>query len=207
MTTAIYCDEVWGHSVNKVRASREELLAFLWNTKARNQFKKDTLAKKYAEEISKHNRVEYTVKKLTPLFQSRDFVSAVVWTHVDAKTSIFVLKPRLQKDLPENPLYVRAYYDSVSKLEQKQHDVTEITAVLKQNAGVRLPRVIEETYVAYNLNRATKTQQYFQELRQLNAFDANDGSAIGVVFMITSKTENRKEVGKTHYDVRKKQEG
>ena len=76
---------VWGRATTKVRAPIEEVLAFFWNTNARNQHNADTVERSYLDEPNSHNRLQYYLQKFPSPYSNRLFWNRFVWRTLDEK--------------------------------------------------------------------------------------------------------------------------
>ena len=188
-------NKLWGQANTTIRAPIEDVLAFLWNSKARNQAKADTIEKTYLEEPNKHNRLEYVVKKLPSPLVERDFCSRNIWKQEQDGTIYFSSIPTpLPATVPVTARHditiIRGTLKSVYRLV-KSRFIDDVVAqiTLQLYTGATVPKIIVELYTCYNLRRITYAQQYFQQLRELRDYDEKDGIAIGESFMLKTKIE------------------
>ena len=191
---------VWGRSVTEVRSPMEEVLAYFWNSNARNQIKSDTIEKSYLEEPSRHSRVEYIIKK-SPVssIMRRDFCSTVI----DKQMLFYSNTPTQHSSRPLNMNSVRALCTTFVQFTKSANmKDTKITYVIQiDSGGEGVPKLISEWALAYNLRRVTFAQQYFQQARYLKEYDEKDGAAIGEVLMLKSKAEKEGKQGTTKFQV------
>lgn len=196
---------MWGRAITKVRSPAEDVLAFFWNTKARSQYKADTIEKAYLEEPNAHNRLEYLVKKVPSPFTNREFYNRCVWK-VDKKDDDLSRKMLVswpeeghEADSHGRDIYniapkVRGRTKGIFKIKSSRFTTTEVEVELviqiDMGGGTSLPKFLMEFYNAYNLRRVTVAQQYFQQLRGLDDYDEKDGIAVGEALMLKSKVEN-----------------
>ena len=201
-TTSVSADknEVWGAARTRVRVPAVEVMAFLSNSMARNQYKTDTRHKTYLEEPSNHNRLEYYVKKFPRPFADREFCQRTVWKYIDDNTLIlYSIAEWSHARCGKDPSLVLATLAAFYKLRHAgaRNDEADVEVLLNLHfGGTPIPLFLQEFYCGYNLRRVTVAQQYFQELRVLRDYDAQDGVAVGEAFMIKSKEE--KEKSKTY---------
>jgi hypothetical protein len=78
----------------------------------------------------------------------------------------------------------------------------EIEYVIHPNWGGTVPSWITELYIESNLRRVTETQEYFQALRGLEQWNADDGKEVGEVMVAQTKAEKHREKGEAKFDAR-----
>ena len=180
--------------------------------------KTETLEKTYLEETNAHNRVEYVVKQAQAPFANRDFCTREVWKHHikmrdEQEQSILVWCSEDHPSRPSNVSseVVRGKSDNVFKLSLIGKNEAELVLYTQLDTGTPFPSFITRLLTAQQLQKATHGQQYFQQLRALKDYDANDGIAIGEAFMLRpfkSKTESsnrEKKYSESKYEVSKNQ--
>ncbi|GMI57913.1 hypothetical protein TeGR_g6018 [Tetraparma gracilis] len=69
----------WGWCTATVRASPEEVLAHVWDTKARNKARPDDLEKEIDEKPNDHNQLVFNKKQTPAVIANRDFLGRAVW--------------------------------------------------------------------------------------------------------------------------------
>ncbi|GMI28473.1 hypothetical protein TeGR_g12203 [Tetraparma gracilis] len=69
----------WGWSTATVRGSPEEVLAHVWDTKARNKTSPDDLEKEIDEQPNDHNQLVFNKKQTPAVISNRDFLGRAVW--------------------------------------------------------------------------------------------------------------------------------
>ena len=183
-----------------VRAPIEEVLAFYWDSNARNQKKASTLFREVLEERSNHNRVDYIVTKGKGVVLNRSFCNRLVWQK-GSGSSIFLASFPL-KDVSTNQptcIGIASTEGKISGLFKLSTTLsrseTSVEFVLQLDLGgsLILPKFLMEYFLVSNLKRVTDSQQYFQQLRELKDYDAKDGIAIGEVLMLKSTAEKKKK--------------
>jgi hypothetical protein len=192
----------WGLATTIVHASAEEVLAFQWHTKARNQFKSDTLEKTYFHETN-HSRIEYVIKKLPAAFSNRDFMGLVVWKRISDEKLVMVSDPREDAELrPRTRDVVRGKFPLFLQITRLAADKCQLEFMLQLDIGIVVPRKLLNFYVEYNLKRATHIRQYFQAMRGLALWDADDGTEIGEIMMLPSRAEKHRNKDETKMEAR-----
>ena len=190
---------VWGQATTHISAQLEDVLAFLWDSKARNQWKAGTLDKQYLEMPNSHHRVEYILKEShIDAFSNREFFNHLLWKQLSDGTMLLASVPsnrRLTDSeknysvLPKNNTsVVRGELKCMYKLKQESTGV-RAELLLRIDFGGTALKAIQRFFLAGNLKRLTDCQQFFQEHRVLRDYEEKDGAAIGEVFMMRSKEE------------------
>jgi len=172
-----------------IRAPIHDVLAFQWNSDARNQRKADTLKKKYVR-ADDHYRIEYVLKK-AKFVKNRDFCGEVLWKQTGVDTVVLVSSACEHKDHPITASAVRGSLIVALLLQRNSTLETSASYLMSINAGVKIPAAALSFYTSYMLRRVTTVQQYFQKLRKLVELDGRDGVAMGEAFMIKMKHEKK----------------
>ena len=183
----------WGHSVAEVSASPEEVLAYFWDFDSRHSAKPDTVKKLTVEEVNAHNKVNYMIKIASnTAIAPRDVLFRCLWRKWDNGGGIdYVMQPIKDPRYPENNSdgLVRALYPTIVTLKNDVKKGKTVVNFLCQldfggsdHSG--LVSFFMSFYMKQQLKRTTILQQYFQRLRKLETFDADDGIAIGETLMM-----------------------
>ncbi|GMI42593.1 hypothetical protein TeGR_g11447 [Tetraparma gracilis] len=69
----------WGWSTATVRASPENVLAYVWDTKSREKTRPDDLEKEIDEQPNAHNQLVFNKKQTPAVIANRDFLGRTVW--------------------------------------------------------------------------------------------------------------------------------
>ncbi|GMI22423.1 hypothetical protein TeGR_g13348, partial [Tetraparma gracilis] len=77
---------VWGWSTATLRASPEELLAYVWDTKSRQQMSSDDLEREIDEKPNAHNQLVFIKKQMPAVISNRDFLGRAVWKKAEDVT-------------------------------------------------------------------------------------------------------------------------
>jgi len=172
----------WGRATTTVRASPEEVLAFLWDTMRRSARREDDLEKSVEEQVNGHNILVYN-KKLTPkIIADRDFLGRVVWRK-EGDGFLLVTSPEESEARPITDGVVRGNYPSVMKIKRKNDKETTLENVIHPDAGGNIPSFVGSRWMYKTLAKVTEIQEYFLEQRKMEDYDADDGNALGVRLM------------------------
>jgi len=185
-----------GFAKTTVRASTTEVLAFFWDSTRRTEQKEDDVEKAVVEHVSDHNVLVYNKKRTPKIISNRDFLGRVVWK---AKGQGFVLvtSPRENALRPITDSAERGKHPSAMRIERKNDRETVIELVFQINFGGRLPTWLTNSYVGATAGAVTEIQEYFQELRGLEEWDADDARAVGQVMCIKTNAEKHPEKGES----------
>jgi hypothetical protein len=205
----------WGRSKVTVRACLEDILAYHWDFMARHLANPHTIEKELVEEVNAHNIVVHAVKVLPEPFSDRDLVMRWMWKKLDENTFIFVIEPVSHAKYPENKR-VRARFPAVIKLRRAGVDKTRVDYLLQLDIGGndhgRVISAMIELYLKQNLRRTYDLHSYFQAIRGLEQWDADDGKSVGEIMVVKTKEESHHKKGETKVGARmrllfKKQRG
>jgi len=191
----------WGRAITTVRASPEEVLAFLWDPMRRSSRREDDLEKSVEERINGHNQLGYT-KRLTPkIIADRDFLGRGGWKK-GSEGFVYVTNPEESEARPITDSVVRGKYPSAMKIKRKNDKETTLEYVIHPDAGGSVPSWLMNRYLGSNLSYVTEIQEYFQALRGLEEWDADDARAVGEVMCIKTKAEKHHEKGESKVGAR-----
>jgi len=204
-------NHAWGWATTTVRASPEEVLAYLWDVMKRSARRGDDLGKSVEERANGHNMVAYNEKRTPKIFANRDFLSRCVWKKTKEEI-VYVTSPEESEMRPIKSSVVRAKYPSAIRIKRKNDKETTLGYVIHPDLGGGVPAFLMNFYTAKNLRRVTEVQEYFQALRGLKEWGADDGRAVGEVMCIKTKAEKYCEKGESKVGARmrelfKKQKG
>jgi len=184
----------WGWSTTTVRARPEEVLAFLWDTMRRSAQREDDLEKSVEELINGHNMLVYNKKRTPKIIADRDFLGRVVWKK-KGDGFFYVTSPEESATRPITDGVVRGKYPSAIRIKRKNDKETTLEYTVQIDFGGSLPTWLTNSYVSSSAARVTEIQEYFQALRGMEEFDADDARAVGEVMCIKTKAEKHHEKG------------
>ena len=194
--------QAWGWASTTVRASPEEVLAFMWDTMRRSARKDDDLEKTIDENPNAHSQLVYQKKKAPRPLKDREFLGRMVWKKDNEGGFLFVTGPAETEKRPPDSRAVRGTYPSTMRIK-KVNEETTLELVAHPDFGGDVPGFVMKFYMARNLSNITTTiQDYFQELRGLEEWDGEDGRAAGEVMCIKTKAEKHHEKGESKVGVR-----
>ena len=191
----------WGRSTTTVRARPEEVLAFMWDTMRRSARQEDDLEKSVEEQVNGHNALVYCKKRTPKIIHDRDFLARCVWKK-EGEGFVLVTSPEESEARPITGSVRRGKYPSAMKIKRKSDKETTLEYVIHLDAGGFVPSFIMNFYTASNLSYVTGIQEYFQELRGLEEWDADDARAVGEVMCINTKAEKHHEKGENKQSAR-----
>jgi len=187
----------WGKSEIIVRATLEQVLAFVWQIDSRARRKSNDLEKTMIEVNSLHHNIAYFCKKgnrggfvkISP----RDGLSSFVWQRQDNDTIIISGAPTDHKDKPVVSGRVRGKFPFTVKLE-RQFDKCKLTYCFSWDMNGLIPHVIIDHYTKQGLQLTEFVQQYFQQLRPLDKLDEQDGVAMAEAFLLKYSKKDKHEI-------------
>ena len=180
----------WGWATTTVRAAPEEILAFIWSLENRVMINKDTLAKTADEEPNDHNMLVYHRSGSgfhDDIIADRDFLSRCVWKKLNSSTFLFATAAEVSAKRPVMARCVRGTYPSAMIIKRKSDSETVLEYVIHPDAGGNLPTFFFNKQIGSNLSWLTTIQGYFQMLRTMEEYDADDGRALGARLMFSHK--------------------
>jgi len=192
----------WGYSKTTVRARPEEVLAFLWDTMRRSAQREDDLEKRVEDEVDGHNMLVYNKKRTPKIISDRDFLGRVVWKK-EGRGFVLVTCPEESDARPITDRVVRAKYPSSMKITRKNDTETTLEYVIHPDfGGPGGFAYLMNYYTSRNLQRVTEIQEYFQALRGVAEWDADDARAIGEAMCIKTKGEKHPDKGENKQSAR-----
>ena len=172
----------WGRVTTTVRTSPEEVLAFLWDTTRRSARREGDLEKSVEEQANGHNMLVYNMKMAPKMIRDRDFLSRCVWKK-EGEGFLLVTSPEESDARPITEGVVRGKYPSGMRIKRKNDWETTLEYVIHPDAGGHLKGFLANRHLGSSLGRVTEIQEFFQELRKIKDYDADDGKALGVRLM------------------------
>ena len=196
----------WGWSSSPVRASADEVLAFVWDyLSARAATRRNDIERTIDETHNRHNNLGY-IRKRSPAIgiDDREMLQRVLW-RATGRGFEFLTTP--EDNAGKRPFLsgvVRAKYPSAMKITMVGNSEATIEYVVHPDAGGSLPSWLMNVLMAADLSYVTEIQEYFQGLRRLSEYDEKDGMAVGETFVIKTKEggEKKKMKGQDKYSIR-----
>ena len=187
----------WGWAKTTVRASPTEILAFVSDTMKRSALQEDDLEKSVDERANGHDQLVYQMKRTPAIIADRDFLGFYLWKK-EGDGFIFVTSPQESDARPITDGVVRGKFLSVMRFKRKNDQETTVDYVIHPDfGGPGGFAYFMNLYTASNLSYVTAIQEYFQELRGLEEWDANDARAVGEVLCIKTRAEKHNEKGES----------
>jgi len=191
----------WGWSTTTVRASPEEVLAFLWDTMRRGARRDDDLEKSVEERVNGHSMLVYNKKRTPNIVRDWDFLCMCVWKR-EGEGFLLVTSPEVSDARPITDGVVRGEYQSALRIKRKNDKETNLMYVIHPDFGSGVPSIIVNCALDQHLGRVTDVQEHFQALRGLEEWDADDARAVGEVMCIKTKAEKHPEKGENKQSAR-----
>jgi hypothetical protein len=187
-----------GRSVTTVRASKEQVLGFFWDSSARCRWGGSDSVRSILETKNDHHCIAYVCKrngthgvrlKLLP----REGVNVHMWRREADESFVFVGIPT-EHDLVEHipAERVRATMPSCIIIKETSPGECRVVYVNQLNLGGAVPFWVMNHYMVMNLSLTHRVQSYFQELRTLEEYDTADGKALGIRLMFPGGPKNKK---------------
>jgi hypothetical protein len=173
----------WGWASTTVRASPEEILAYVWDVNKRSGRYSDDL-EKALDEDGNHNQLAY-VKKEVAVVKNRDFATRGVWRRVGDGKFVYVSAPAKNGRAPVEDA-VRAEFNSAMKLYGAGLNETKLEYLIQPNWGGKVPIWLSNMYVVSNLSYVSEIQEHFQSVRGLQVWDEADGRALAEILVAKS---------------------
>ena len=190
----------WGWATTTVRARPEEVLAFLWDIMRRSSRRKDDLEKSM-EQANGHNLLVYKKKRTPKIVNDRDFQGRVVWKK-EGDGFVFVTSPEERDARPIADGVMRGKFPSAMKIKRKNGKESTFEYVFQIDFGGSLPAWLTNSYMSSTAGAVTEIQEYFQALKRLEEWDADDARAAGEVMCIKTKAEKHPEKGENRQSAR-----
>jgi len=180
--------QAWGRATTTVRASPEEVLAFLWDYMRRSARKEDDLEKSVEEQVNGHSMLCYKKIRTPKIIRDREVLARCVWKK-ESDGFVLVTSPEESDARPITDGVVRGKYPSAMRIKRKNDKETTLNFVNHPDAGGRVPSFLMSRYLGSSLALVTGIQEYFQALRRLEEWDADDGRCVGELLCIMTKAE------------------
>jgi len=190
----------WGWASTVVRAGRKEVLSWVWDTHSRATRRDDDLERSTDDRPNDHSFSVYIKKKIA-LIRNRDFLARCVWREIEGGY-LYVSSPEESVRRPKGGDVVRGKYPSAMRITWRNENETFVEYVMNPDAGGNIPSFIMNGVMASNLTYVTEIQEYYQALRGLEAWDADDGIAVGEVMCVKTKAEKHHKKGESRVGAR-----
>jgi len=187
---------VWGRATTTVRASPEEVLAFMWDTTSRSRRSDLELEKAVEARPNGHSLLYYSRKK-SPIeyISDREFLTRALWREEEDGSLLLAVSPESSSSRPESGKVVRAKNQGAMSIKWLNDRETVVSYAIHPDAGGPIPSFLMTRSIVKSLSTVTEIQEYFQSLRGLAEWDADDGRCVGELLCIKTKAEKRPEKG------------
>ena len=128
----------WGWATSIVRASPQEILAYMWDTMKRSSSRSEDFEKSVDEVVNEHNQLIYIHKHVKAPLANRDFYSRAVWKDMgDFLLVVYAAEDSTKGDSPRPLLNdrVRAKMPMAMKMKQRPNGSVRIEFVIHPDAG------------------------------------------------------------------------
>jgi hypothetical protein len=135
----------WGKCEALVPASKEEVLAFMWDVCARRRWDNVDLIREVLEEKNDHNCVWYVRKGKAGGFnrarkwKDRDGVNRAIWSRLDSKTLAFVSVSTEHAKRPETDGAVRSHAPVSTMIREVRPGFCRVTHIAQLDLGGNMP--------------------------------------------------------------------
>ncbi|GMI35292.1 hypothetical protein TeGR_g2861 [Tetraparma gracilis] len=209
----------WGRSETLVRATKEEILAYLWDTTARCRWGPTDMERTVLQSDSAHHFIGYQCKqgKHTGVLNMapREGVSVGVWMKIEEDTLVLVGNPTEHRDRPilgrrrssigqekEELAPVRAKMPTATSIKEIKPGVCRVVYVNQTDVGGRVPVAVMNRTLLRNLALTTKIREHFLALIGLPDWDKEVGEAVGGVLVTKTDAEKHHRKGETREGAR-----
>ncbi len=212
-TTIIRGDNVaWAKSETRVRATKEELLSYLWNTEARCRWSKSDEERRVIERRNAHHQIQYKRKRrfhagaLTA--RSREALHATIWKRLRGGGFINAGVTHISDTyIPRGHDCVRVNMPEASRLTDMSNGYCKFEFIHRLDIGGNIPKRVAESISKYSERSSLRVQRYFQQLRTLEQYDNEDGKALATTLLYDERSRvmigrrsNRSEAVKFVFD-------
>jgi hypothetical protein len=197
----------YGLATTIVKARPVDVLSFFLDTTSSSNVGKDDLEKYVVEAPNGHSQLVYLrVAVHGALMADREFLSWTIWKKTD-NGFVLITRPeesagRERKSTVDKSA-VRGQFPSAMKISRVSDSETRVEYIIHPRWGSSGAEWLFDRFVAARLERVTRVQQYFLELRTMGQYDAADGKAMGTRLMYPGGDKNKKPWEKVEDIVRK----
>ncbi|GMH92947.1 hypothetical protein TrST_g3807 [Triparma strigata] len=182
-------EAAYGSASSVVRASAEEILAFIWNTTTRKYLQAANFkVQDIVLEPNSHARLNYARVHVGGGFKDREFLGWSVWKKINSEVYIHVAMPAEHELRPKNANCVRGKYPAVTKLTRLSDNETRVDYIVAPELGSIIPKIVTVKYMYEMLDWNYFLQAYFLKQRRLEVYDVKDGVGLGEAFFIATSS-------------------
>jgi len=190
----------WGWATATVRASPEEVLAFLWDARSRTNAYADTLEVGVDEEQD-HTRLIYVLKAFPKPLYDRDVLTRCLWKKQEEGGYLYSVCSEESEGRPQRPGIVRAKVCTAARIARSGRG-TKLDYIIHPDAGGRIPNFVVNATLGGQLAYVSEIQEYFQAPRGLDEWDADDARAVGEAMCLKTQEEKHPEKGENKKSAR-----
>jgi hypothetical protein len=183
-----------GRSEAIVRASKEQVLSYMLDFGARCRWDDSDVERSVLWTINDHHYICYVRKKGIYVgglkIRPREGMNAVLWRQEDDKTLFLVAVTAEHELRPINSAErVRIKMPLSMLISEITPCVCRVVYINQLDMGANLPAWIVNFSMLRFLSLTYKMQNYFQELRGMEEYTAEDGKAVGEIMVAKTKAE------------------
>ncbi len=197
----------WNRSQVLVRANTEDVLAYLWNFDAKCRWTKADLDREVVENVSAHNQTRYHCIRVLlggkMQYKPREYTSTAIWKKIDEGTFLIVTMPiAVVRSKPFRVDRIRAEVCSVNRLQQISHGLCRVVNLTRREFGGNSTKWLQKYSAKFSMSRMSSMQRYFQGIRRLEDWDAEDGKVVAEFMLIRAEVETKRGATQSEVDTR-----
>jgi len=209
--------DAWGLASSPIRASANEVMAFLLDPTRRMSRKEGDLEKSLDESPNDHNQLVYKKRRMA-IISDREFLSRRVWSRNSDGSFLLAGKPAESERRPN--LSRRGSVRRPSGAHHREHRVVRgemcfafmivpkgerecvVEYVINPHMGGSVPFWLAKAGMKSQLSKVVEIQKYFQSHRTVSEWDASDGVEIGELMVLKTKNEKHLKKGESRIAAR-----
>jgi len=194
-TVPVRGSEVQGRSDVEVRATKEEVLAYLWNWTAKSSWTDCDLDRSVLEEENEHHHTTYMLTKGFKRSRPREQVSRAVWKKMTKDSIMFASSAVAHADSAYKTMggRKRVHDDAVAIIREIRPLVCKISYLTNLDLSSVPSKVATNFYFRRHFALVFKMHIDFHGLRDLDDYDDYDGHVIALqLIFATRETMNKK---------------
>ncbi|GMI04580.1 hypothetical protein TrVE_jg9907 [Triparma verrucosa] len=161
----------------------------------------------YLEHPNSHSSIYHQAFSFPSPLADREVICNIVWKRLSEKTVVVAYHPLTSHPLVENKdgkSVIRGSFHYVFQVTQLDDRTTEINWGFHINFGGKLPKVVVNSVIIPNFNRALSHHQvYFANSIDLANLSKSDGKLLGEVLVNQIKTARKRGGWKKHAELGK----
>ncbi len=183
----------WSRVENKIRASKEEILAFILNFEAKCRWTKIDRDRQVLEKINSHSETLYHctrgLERGAFKIASREAVAKVVWKKQSDESYIYVQGASEHESRPYSSERIRLDTASVIRISDLSDGRCKAVYVYQLDMAGSIPVWAMTHFSRLIMNATSQAQEYFLSKLQLDSYDEGDGRDIAEL-MVAKNAES-----------------